>query len=387
MKKLKLLTALLISIQLMVGYSQSNVESKTTVKITKYKNNKRKTYKKTTYYSKKKKKTYTYIMYKSNGKRTSYLYQKFNKKKKVTYKNTRKYYSNGKLKEQKKWNYINGKIKKNARYEVRTYYSNGKLKRVIKYKYLNSKKRKKVSDKKYKNKKMTPKKQYDPSYLKLQYNSPLINEGKLCFQNEKITNDYSGCFYGKEYVKFSSSNNSIATIDQDGLFKVKKSGKVTFNVKGGTYYFASILKPQSITLNVKYNDKSVLEKGSRETIFKKMNELRKSKGLKPLAQGDAKMQAYANTRAKELVTLFEHARPSGTPLSYAGENIAAAGFFGDEATESKLYPKMYYMWYNSPGHYGNMINSYYDSASVGVYYDVKTGNIYGVQVFGVDGWE
>ena len=114
-----------------------------------------------------------------------------------------------------------------------------------------------------------------------------------------------------------------------------------------------------------------------------LNDLRQSKGLRPLAWNpNSALQSAAQLRAQEIEEYFSHTRPDGSScftvlkqfgLTYGhcGENIAYGTYLSAEgATE---------LWINSPGHYKNMINP--DFREVGLACYVSGKNIYWVQLF------
>lgn len=119
-----------------------------------------------------------------------------------------------------------------------------------------------------------------------------------------------------------------------------------------------------------------LQKALTET-----NKLRAEKGLKPLVL-DEKLSAYAQLRAKETVTLFEHVRPNGQVwhlgvIGTSGENLAAGRGTGAEAVTQ---------WRNSKdGHYEAIINSAYTKVGIGVVHVPNSEyGYYWVQIFGDD---
>ena len=114
-----------------------------------------------------------------------------------------------------------------------------------------------------------------------------------------------------------------------------------------------------------------------------LNDLRQSKGLRPLAWNpNSALQSAAQLRAQEIEEYFSHTRPDGSScftvlkqygLTYGhcGENIAYGTYLSAEgATE---------LWINSPGHYKNMINP--DFREIGLACYVSGENIYWVQLF------
>ena len=95
---------------------------------------------------------------------------------------------------------------------------------------------------------------------------------------------------------------------------------------------------------------------------------------------DADLMEVAMQRAAECAVLFSHTRPNGTPCytafspcgGYQGENIAA----GYGTAQS-----VYNGWYNSAGHYANMVKEVYNCIGIGCFVD-SNGTRYWVQCFG-----
>lgn len=113
------------------------------------------------------------------------------------------------------------------------------------------------------------------------------------------------------------------------------------------------------------------------------NKLRAEKGL-PALKYNPSLSAYAQVRAGELATLFEHSRPNGESYakdmdigSAVGENIAAGFSTADETVLNQ--------WRNSKGHYHNIISSYFTNIGIGVVYVPNSKyRYYWVQIFGAD---
>lgn len=109
-----------------------------------------------------------------------------------------------------------------------------------------------------------------------------------------------------------------------------------------------------------------------------VNELRASLGIQQLVMDDTLME-YAMLRASELAMYFSHTRPNGSSCfdgcsMVYGENIAYGAYTRSSAQEA------YTAWYNSQGHYENMVRDSYNSIGIGMFqigYDY-----YWVQVFG-----
>ena len=101
-------------------------------------------------------------------------------------------------------------------------------------------------------------------------------------------------------------------------------------------------------------------------VVRLVNVERAKEGLPPLSTLSALDQA-ADIRAPELITLFSHTRPDGSPcytaldatrVNYdsAGENIAAG-----QSTPAAVVEA----WMNSPGHRANILNNNYTHIGVG----------------------
>lgn len=114
-------------------------------------------------------------------------------------------------------------------------------------------------------------------------------------------------------------------------------------------------------------------------VLSLVNELRESLGVQPLVMDDTLMN-YAMQRAAELAMLFDHTRPDSTDFNSGcrkafGENIARGARTMSTAEEA------YTAWYNSQGHYENMVCESFNSIGIGMF---RIGrDYYWVQVFGL----
>lgn len=102
------------------------------------------------------------------------------------------------------------------------------------------------------------------------------------------------------------------------------------------------------------------------TVLKLVNRERMAKGLQPLAM-NGKLQKASDVRATEIITHFDHKRPSGSScytaldeqqLSYqaSGENIAAGYGHADAVMQG---------WMESQGHRENILNAKYTHMGAG----------------------
>ncbi len=116
-----------------------------------------------------------------------------------------------------------------------------------------------------------------------------------------------------------------------------------------------------------------------------VNELRTSVGVNTLTI-DPQLNLVANIRALELgwSRKFAHERPNGTKcftvVSDLGYNYHALGENIYSYTSTADARRAYNAWYNSPGHYENMVSTYFTKLGVGK--AIVNGTTYWVQFFG-----
>lgn len=112
-----------------------------------------------------------------------------------------------------------------------------------------------------------------------------------------------------------------------------------------------------------------------------VNQERAKAGLSPLSVNET-VAGAAQTRAKEIETVFSHTRPDGSSFSSvltsagvnyrgAGENIA----YGQQSPEQVMES-----WMNSSGHRANILNANFTSIGVG-HYKNAAGVNYWTQLF------
>lgn len=148
--------------------------------------------------------------------------------------------------------------------------------------------------------------------------------------------------------------------------------------------------PGTWTPDVNYPDNSLPapdqpEDGAMDAYAKHVVELvnaeRAKAGLSPLSVHTAAAGA-AQTRSREIETVFSHTRPDGSAFSSvlasaginfrgAGENIA----YGQQTPEQVMET-----WMNSAGHRANILNSSFTSIGVG-HYKNSAGVNYWTQLF------
>lgn len=139
----------------------------------------------------------------------------------------------------------------------------------------------------------------------------------------------------------------------------------------------------------------------RIELSQKINQLRASKKLKPLIFNDTlrkSAQFHSEYMAKkgalthnENQSKFSNPQKrvyafGGTDFDIIGENVlfsTAQTIPMTEETLSLLAEEMFQIWKNSKPHYTNMINKQYVFADLGFDMDLKKGNVYATQVFGM----
>lgn len=214
---------------------------------------------------------------------------------------------------------------------------------------------------------------------------------------------------------WSSSDETVATVDDDGNVKAIGIGECTVRVEVQNnkelhcnIAVTVLTKMNSDNLshsgsssnggmnNTKSDDESNKTSGNSQTnviipsannnisnaqaVLDIMNQRRLEVGLNPLTMNTTLMSG-AEIRGNEIATLFSHQRPDGrdcftafnVTYSVAGENIAA----GQPSPESVMEA-----WMNSTGHRENILNpSFTQVAIVCIYIPGSTYGYYWVQLF------
>lgn len=176
--------------------------------------------------------------------------------------------------------------------------------------------------------------------------------------------------YGYKITADTSSSSSEA--QSKDTTTVKYSKKAT-STKAVTTVTTS--KPATFTTKVSPD--------TEQYMLDLINAERQKSGVPPLSF-DSQLTKLAQIRAKELAEKYDptHLRPDGRDwvtifneeggysFGFAGENIAYGQRTVDEVMNS---------WYNSSGHYSNMVNSNYKH--VGIAWSEKNGVRYWEQLF------
>ena len=166
-------------------------------------------------------------------------------------------------------------------------------------------------------------------------------------------------------VTWTSSNTKVATV-KNGTITGKAAGTATITAKMG-----------NVTATCKVTVKAVAPKFvDAKACYTTLNTYRKNAKVGAV-KVDANLEKVAQTRAKELVTLYSHKRPNGesglTLIKgnlYKGENIAMG---------QKTCAAVMSAWFNSASHKANMLGKNYTKVGVAGY--EVNGTIYWVMVF------
>ena len=131
-----------------------------------------------------------------------------------------------------------------------------------------------------------------------------------------------------------------------------------------------------------------------QELLNLVNELRVSVGVHKLTY-DNTLQQGTNIRAREASDVFSHTRPDGShyitafgyklPNYYLGENLAYNYIFegdnGVDTLERYMAKTFFNQYYNSAGHYENMISDRYVTFATGVTLE-KNNKVTNAQIFG-----
>ncbi len=173
-------------------------------------------------------------------------------------------------------------------------------------------------------------------------------------------------------ITYSSSDESVATVAQDGTVTVVSTGNATITSTSEEGYTDTC----EITI-------SYLEVGAQDYteeiamyMLEKVNALRASVGVSALTY-DYALQTTAQVRASEIYTsrYFSHTRPDGSTCftafpgySKQGENLAYIANSGSY-TIYDVIDRMFNNLCASSGHYAAMVNPNYNSFGTSLYGD------------------
>lgn len=180
-------------------------------------------------------------------------------------------------------------------------------------------------------------------------------------------------YYYKYGYKIPADTSSSSSEAQSKDTTTAKYSKKATSTKAATTVTTS--KPTTVTTKVSPD--------TEQYMLDLINAERQKNGVPPLSF-DSQLTKLARIRAKELAEKYDptHLRPDGRDwvtifneeggysFGFAGENIAYGQRTVDEVMNS---------WYNSAGHYSNMVNSNYKH--VGIAWSEKNGVRYWEQLF------
>ena len=171
---------------------------------------------------------------------------------------------------------------------------------------------------------------------------------------------------------------------ESGVFMNEYTGYVDYN--GGTFYVINgqmISEAEANPLYSKAKENCSVYAGEMEKVKDFVNQYRAEVGVSGVVL-DEKLCMAASVRAQEMADndYFSHSRPNGDSCftvleefgierGTSGENIALG--YRDAAAVSNG-------WYNSKGHYANMVNASFQKLGVGVARN-EAGRLYWVQLF------
>jgi len=162
---------------------------------------------------------------------------------------------------------------------------------------------------------------------------------------------------------------------------VLTSGLMTFSASAQSSLTPTQTIQSSPSSRVKQSAKTVNIAGLEQSVFKQINQYRRSIGLQPL-QIDSRMTNQAKRHSQDMANakvpfghdgFHDRVKAIAIPYSGAAENVAFNQGYSDPATQAVQG------WLKSPGHLTN-IKGNYNLTGIGVATNSK-GEIYFTQVF------
>lgn len=122
--------------------------------------------------------------------------------------------------------------------------------------------------------------------------------------------------------------------------------------------------------------------GYADTIMRRINELRAQQGLKPLTrytQLDSVAQGWSEQMAVQRSMGHNPSFADQYPSGWAGASENVAIRYGSSSDD--VGAQLFDQWYNSPGHYANMVAPEANAVGIGIIYDQSTDTWYATQNF------
>ena len=214
-----------------------------------------------------------------------------------------------------------------------------------------------------------------PSSVKLNKTSIKLDEGDSYTLSAKTNIGNYGISY-----EWSSTNPDIVSVESTDY----STAVITAKTPGTAVVTAETANGVSsvcrITVNPIKNEQSDDYEQYEDEVIRLVNKERTARGLPKLKKRND-LVPLANTRAKEIVSKFDHVRPDGRnsftilsdnniQYSSVGENIA----YGQDTPEYAMK-----CWMDSKGHRENILSTKFNGIGVGCY--EHNGTLYWVQLF------
>ena len=214
-----------------------------------------------------------------------------------------------------------------------------------------------------------------PSSVKLNKTSIKLDEGDSYTLSAKTNIGNYGISY-----EWSSTNPNVVSVESTDY----STAVITAKTPGTAVVTAETANGVSsvcrITVNPIKNEQSDDYEQYEDEVIRLVNKERTARGLPKLKKRND-LVPLANTRAKEIVSKFDHIRPDGRnsftilsdnniQYSSVGENIA----YGQDTPEYAMK-----CWMDSKGHRENILSTKFNGIGVGCY--EHNGTLYWVQLF------
>ncbi len=144
-------------------------------------------------------------------------------------------------------------------------------------------------------------------------------------------------------------------------------------IVGSENYTAEAASGDKYTVNIS----GIYEYSGPQEMMQYINAERQSLGRNALTL-DAELTDYAMQRAAEIAYFFDHDRPDGRDCFTISSRVRGENIVAGTATAQEAYME----WYESEGHYANMVRSSFTNIGIGHF--KHNGIHYWVQLFSID---